>query len=288
MIPSDQLRAQRSRAQDLGFFFARAFHCQKTSDSNWIKGHLVLLFAHNSLLLLLPIVKDTCKLRSQNNPSNDDFFDDEFGAKIPDPFAAAVPDATVSGKKKKPKTETKPRNESELAAALSKFACDTTLPRKGIETPNKVLLLNLLDARGGPQSSSHTSRVLDSVCVDHEDELGVHGSVRRKRVTWLTDQWKRDNDFETTRNNPMAVFAALSPQSKQIKKIATKSEAPKKTEPEIQSPPPVARSTTKKEIAMPPPAISSPLCIFKLKMGEAKGVLGLSSYCDLRLFDRAN
>lgn len=263
-------------------------------DSNGIKDHrLIRPFLVVAQLISSPIMPATRKIRS--NILSDDFdedfdFKDEFGTASADPFAdpfEPIPDTPVSGKKKK--STRKSRKKSQLAALSSTFPCDATLPKKGIEIPNKVLLLNLLDAKGGPRSSSYESRVLDTICKSNVDELGAVGSERHKRVKWLVDRWKRDTDFATTRNNLMATFAALSPASKQIKKpvAATKQEsqskAPKRTEPEVKSPPPIARSTkAKKDCKMAPtPSISSPLRIFKLKNGGEKGMFTLNCFVGL-------
>ena len=216
------------------------------------------------------------KLRNRDILS-DDF--EEFGAEpSADPFAAQ-PDKPVSGiKHVQPQ-----RQQSMLAAATSDYVCDITLPKKGLEVPNKVLLLNLLDANGGPQSSGYKSRYLNSICIDHPDELGVPGSERRKQVKWLVDRWKRDTDFATTRSKLMTAFSSLSPKSKQIKTPFKDNKKPAAEEvssqPTVKSPPPITRKAAaappKKETTKMAPAsskMSSPLRFFRSKTNLVKGM----------------
>ena len=63
----------------------------------------------------------------------------------------------------------------------------------------KILLLDLIDSVNGPRAVTRQSRLLQQWCEDHPMELGVRGSIRRKRVKWLVDRWKRDPNFAQTK-----------------------------------------------------------------------------------------
>lgn len=83
--------------------------------------------------------------------------------------------------------------------AKPKFVCDINLPDEGIELDNKILLLSLLDAHGGPTANNRKTRLLQKFSTLHPSKFGVSGSKRHNRAKWPLDRWKRDEQFEETR-----------------------------------------------------------------------------------------
>lgn len=220
--------------------------------------------------LTSPIMPTLRKLRSREilSSTEDAFIDDaEFGTPSDDPFPKAEA-KKVRGLKKRWKKQ-------DFIGIDSEYICDYDLPKQGLPVETKLFLLNVLAANGGLEAISKRSRLLRSLCDDHPHELGAPGSMKRKRVKWLADRWKRDTDFAKTRQDVMAAaavsvavadlpYSSFSPQPTKTKKPTTR---PATTKPEIQSPPTIKRTAAVIPQEM---VLSSPLRVFKAGGGKKK------------------
>lgn len=119
-----------------------------------------------------------------------------------DEFSSAKPVFLADLYEPTPTKSKKPSVKKEVSEAV--FECDLNLPEVGLELEVKLFLLSQLDMKGGPtKASTYKCRYLSQLCKQHPLILGSTGSLRRKRVKWLVDRWKRDPDFDETRSNLM-------------------------------------------------------------------------------------
>jgi hypothetical protein len=148
----------------------------------------------------------TRKLRKQDILTDLDTGDweDEFASAAEDPFAAS----TTAPVATKPKVSSISlmdlpivESSSSLDPTIPKYSCDIDLPAVGLELDVKLLLVDLIDGVKGFKSITRGSRLLANWASDHPDELGVPGSLRRKRVKYLVDRWKRDPNFDYTKRS---------------------------------------------------------------------------------------
>ena len=152
------------------------------------------------------------------------------------------------------------------------FECDLDLPKKGLSHETKIFLLQQLDNAGGLKASNYQSRTLAKLCDLYPNELGAPGSIRRKRIKYLVDRWKR-YDFDVTRTNLMKSSSISHHQSpvKQEKKPSVKHEkkpsakqekksssAPSNPDRTIKSPPNLKRSNENMPVTSPLRLLRSP------------------------------
>ena len=90
---------------------------------------------------------------------------------------------------------------------------DETLPPRGLEIEVKYFLLQMLDRQGGPAVNCIEHRVISNLSNDFPNILGIRGTRRRKRATYLVDRWKRTttNEFADIRKKLMLRVASISP-----------------------------------------------------------------------------
>ncbi|CAB9531145.1 hypothetical protein SEMRO_3283_G346160.1 [Seminavis robusta] len=131
------------------------------------------------------------------------------------------------------KDDTRKKKSAHRIGEDAEYSCDMDLPTEGLEMETKAFLLQQLDERGGPRACNRQNKLLNNLCSEFPATLGITGSVRRARTSYLVDRWKRDQDFGTTRANLLASFKLLSLQCPQPKQEdldeATADQVPEET-----------------------------------------------------------
>lgn len=215
---------------------------------------------------------------TQPQPAFIDDDDEEFGTT--QPFILDDLYTPEEKEKKKPPAAKKQTKKKVCCSAItietSPYECDKNLPGKGLDLEAKMFLLNHLTMKGGTGASNYQSRFLHKLCNEHPDLLGCQHSLRRKRVKWLVDRWKRDKDFDNTRAQLMIAAAApptpLPPQPSLVPppEIKRTSATP--------APPPV-----KKEIKTMSNTLGSPLRMLRGTGGRKRKSIFSLLHCFLCL-----
>ena len=173
-----------------------------------------------------------------------------------------------------------------VLSSAPEYECDIDLPPEGLEMHVKLLLLDLVDNANGPKAVTRQSRLLQKWSDKYPDELGVTGSIRRKRAKWQIDRWKKATSFANVKKRLLkqaATHTSLpcsrqdNSKSEKKTKKATTAAAPvtctTKTcaapSPAITPPPPLKKTTTTKSTIMP--EFGGPLRLFTTASETTKG-----------------